>query len=63
MKVVGLRIAPTGATIGFNGDVSAITKANLNAGSMVDGEGGSIMYAGVKSSATSTAKIKTTSPV
>ena len=41
---VGLRAEPTGAAICFNADVPAIAKANLKAGSILDGEGGFTIY-------------------
>ena len=37
---VALRNEPTGAAIGFHSDVVATAKRNLNAGEMLDGEGG-----------------------
>lgn len=53
---VGIRAEPTGAAICFNADVSAIAKTNLNAGSILDGEGGFTIYGGVRPSTTSVAK-------
>jgi predicted homoserine dehydrogenase-like protein len=37
---VGLRTEPTGAPMGFRGDVVAVAKRNLEAGETLDGEGG-----------------------
>ena len=45
---VGLRAEPTGAAICFNADVPAIAKADLKAGSVLDGEGGFTIYGGVR---------------
>jgi predicted homoserine dehydrogenase-like protein len=45
---VGLRAEPTGAAICFNADVPAIAKTDLNAGSILDGEGGFTVYGGVR---------------
>lgn len=45
---VGLRAEPTGNAICFNADVPAIAKADLNAGSILDGEGGFTIYGGVR---------------
>ncbi len=53
---VGLRAEPTGAAIGFNADVPAIAKADLSAGSMLDGEGGFTVYGGVRPATISVAE-------
>ena len=45
---VGLRAEPTGAAICFNADVPAIAKVDLEAGSILDGEGGFTIYGGVR---------------
>ncbi len=45
---VGLRAEPTGAATCFNADVPAIAKADLNAKSTLDGEGGFTVYGGVR---------------
>ena len=50
---VGLRGEPTGAATCFNADVPAIAKADLGAGSMLDGEGGFTIYGGVRPAAMS----------
>lgn len=52
---VGLRGEPTGAATCFNADVPAIAKADLGAGSMLDGEGGFTIYGGVRPAAMSVA--------
>ena len=41
---VGLRREPTGAPKDFRGDVVAFAKRELNAGEMLDGEGGYTVY-------------------
>jgi predicted homoserine dehydrogenase-like protein len=41
---VGLRGEPTGSPTGFRGDVVAIAKRDLQAGEMLDGEGGYTVY-------------------
>ena len=41
---VGLRGEPTGAPLGFNADVVATAKRDLEAGEMLDGEGGFTVY-------------------
>jgi predicted homoserine dehydrogenase-like protein len=41
---VGLRHEPTGAPFGWNGDVVATAKRDLNEGEMLDGEGGYTVY-------------------
>lgn len=45
---VGLRGEPTGVATTFNGDVSAIAKQDLPAGSMLDGEGGYTVTGGLR---------------
>ena len=52
---VGLRGEPTGAATCFNADVPAIAKADLGAGSMLDGEGGFTIYGGARPAAMSVA--------
>ena len=52
---VGLRGEPTGAATCFIADVPAIAKADLGAGSMLDGEGGFTIYGGVRPAAMSVA--------
>ncbi len=41
---IGLRNEPTGAPIGFNADVVATAKRDLDAGEVLDGEGGYTVY-------------------
>ena len=50
MASVELRGKPRGAAICFNADVSAIAKADLKAGSILDGEGDFTIYGEVRSS-------------
>jgi len=52
---VGLRREATGAATCFNADVPAIAKADLGAGTMLDGEGGFTIYGGVRPAAISVA--------
>ena len=52
---VGIRGEPTGAATCFNADVPAIAKADLGAGSLLDGEGGFAIYGGVRPAAISVA--------
>ena len=40
MASVGLRREPTGAPAGWHGDVVATAKRDLQAGQLLDGEGG-----------------------
>jgi predicted homoserine dehydrogenase-like protein len=44
---------PTGATLGFSGDVAATAKRDLAAGEMLDGEGGHTVYGKLLPAATS----------
>jgi predicted homoserine dehydrogenase-like protein len=47
---------PTGATLGFSGDVAATAKRDLAAGETLDGEGGHTVYGTLVPSATSLAR-------
>jgi len=47
---------PTGATLGFNGDVAATAKRDLAAGERLDGEGGFTVYGKLLPAATSLAR-------
>lgn len=50
---VGLRQEATGAAVSFRGDVAAIAKRNLEAGEILDGEGGYTVSGGLRPAAVS----------
>ena len=52
---VGARREPTGTPSRFIGDVCAISKGQLRAGTVLDGEGGATVYGGLRPAAQSTA--------